>query len=167
MVLKPEPIFDAVEATERTHGPFHRVLLCPRGARYTQAKARELASKDQLLFLCGRYEGFDERIRTGMQWDEISIGDYVLSGGELPAVVVLESVVRLLPGVLGCDQSAEKESFTDSDLLDYPQYTRPRTFRGMTAPAVLLSGDHGEVDRWRHAQAKTLTSRRQPENTEP
>ena len=160
MVLKPEPIFEAVEATEHTHGTFHKVLLCPRGARYTQEKARELASEDQLLFLCGRYEGFDERIRTGLDWDEISIGDYIVSGGELPSMIVLESVVRLLPGALGCTQSAEFESFASGDLLDYPQYTRPREYRGETVPDILFSGDHQAVDRWRQKQAEELTRQR-------
>lgn len=161
MVLKPEPIFEAVEATERAHGPFHKVLLCPRGARFTQRKARELSTKERLLFLCGRYEGFDERIRDGMEWDEISIGDYVVAGGELPALVVLESAVRLIPGALGCEQSAELESFEDGETLDYPQYTRPREFRGMKAPDVLFSGDHGAVSRWRDEEAARLTALRQ------
>ena len=160
MVLKPEPIFEAVEATEQIHGPFHKVLLCPRGRRFSQSKARELSQKDRLMFLCGRYEGFDERIRTGMEWDEISLGDYVIAGGELAALVVLESAVRLIPGALGCEQSAEFESFEDGDVLDYPQYTRPREFRGMGVPDVLLSGDHQEVARWREAEAQRLTSER-------
>ena len=164
MVLMPQPIFDAVEATERTHGSFHRVLLCPRGQTLTQAKARELAQKERVLLLCGRYEGFDERIREGMEWDEISIGDYVVSGGELPALTVLEATARLLPGVLGCDQSAELESFEDGDLLDYPQYTRPREFRGMTVPDVLTSGDHRAVEQWRQEQKLRLTSERTRKN---
>ncbi len=161
MLLKPEPIFEAVEATEQKHGPFHKILLCPRGTRYTQAKARELARKDRLLFLCGRYEGFDERIREAMEWDEIAVGDYVLAGGELAALVVLESVIRLVPGALGCDQSAELESFTNDNQVDYPQFTRPRDFRGMSVPEVLLSGDHQEVDRWRNAEALRLTRLRE------
>ena len=164
MVLKPEPIFEAVEATEHAHGPFHKVLLCPRGTPYSQRKAEELATHDRLLFLCGRYEGFDERIRVGMEWDEISLGDYVVAGGELPAMIVLESVVRLLPGVLGCAQSAELESFADGDLLDYPQYTRPREYRGMAAPEILFSGDHGAVDAWRREQAQRLTEQRNQNN---
>ena len=106
--------------------------------------------------LCGRYEGFDERIRTGMEWDEISLGDYILSGGELAALVVLETAVRLIPGVLGCEQSAEQESFA-SELLDYPQYTRPREYRGMSVPDVLLSGDHEAIAAWRREQAEKLT----------
>jgi tRNA (guanine37-N1)-methyltransferase len=160
MVLKPEPIFEAVEATEQAHGPFHRILLCPRGTRYTQRKARELSKKDRLLFLCGRYEGFDERIREGMEWDEISIGDYVIAGGELAAMIVLESAVRLIPGALGCDQSAEFESFENGDRVDYPQFTRPREYRDMSVPDVLLSGNHEEVDRWRETEAIRLTRRR-------
>src|SRR5690606_12957774 len=133
MVLKPEPIFEAVEATERRFGAFHKVLLCPRGRRFDQAKAREFAERERLLLLCGRYEGFDGRIRLGFEWDEISIGDFVLAGGELPALCVLEAAVRLIPGVLGCEQSAELESF-ENGLFDYPQYTRPRVFRGMEVP---------------------------------
>lgn len=160
MVIKPEPIFEAVEATEQAHGPFHKVLLSPRGTPYTQKKARELATHDQLLFLCGRYEGFDERIRVGMEWDEISLGDYIVAGGELPALVLLESVVRLLPGVLGCAQSAELESFENGDLLDYPHYTRPREYRGMVAPEILFSGDHGAVEKWRRAESERLTQHR-------
>ncbi|MHC4076864.1 MAG: tRNA (guanosine(37)-N1)-methyltransferase TrmD [Planctomycetota bacterium] len=159
MVLMPQPIFDAVEATERKHGAFHKILLCPRGQTFTQEKAHELARQPRLLFLCGRYEGFDERIREGMEWDEISVGDYVLAGGELAALTVLEATARLLPGVLGCEQSAEQESF-ENGLLDYPQYTRPREFRGMTVPDVLISGDHGAVARWRQEQQERLTSNR-------
>ena len=157
MVLKPEPIFEAVEETERRHGRCHKVLLCPRGARFDQAKARALAAEPRLLLLCGRYEGFDERIRAGFDWDELSIGDYVLAGGELPALVVLEAAVRLIPGVLGCAQSPELESF-ETDLLDHPQFTRPREYRGMAVPDVLLSGDHAAVARWRHEQATELTT---------
>ncbi len=163
MVLKPDPIFEAVEEAERS-GPFHKVLLSPRGQTFSQEKARELATKDRIMFLCGRYEGFDERIRTGMDWDEISIGDYVVSGGELPALVVLEAAARLIPGVLGCAQSAELESF-ENGLLDYPHYTRPREFRDMGVPEVLLSGDHEAVDRWRRVAAERLTTarKRKPE----
>ncbi|MCR9247613.1 MAG: tRNA (guanosine(37)-N1)-methyltransferase TrmD [bacterium] len=157
MVLKPEPIFDAIEDVERTHGSFHKILLCPRGRSFDQQRARELSRKERLLFLCGRYEGYDERIREGMQWEEISLGDFVLAGGELPTLCVLEAAVRLIPGVLGCADSATLESF-ESDLMDYPQYTRPREFRGMTVPDVLLSGDHAAVARWRQEQARQLTA---------
>jgi len=157
MVLKPEPIFAAVEDLERTHGAFHKILLCPRGRTFGQARARELSRMERLLFLCGRYEGYDERIRAGFAWEEISLGDFVLAGGELAALVVLEAAVRLIPGVLGCAESAVLESF-EGELLDYPLYTRPREFRGMTVPDVLTSGDHAAVARWRLEQARTLTA---------
>ena len=159
MVLKPEPIFEAVEDTERRFGPCHKILLCPRGQTFTQAKARALSRHERLLLLCGRYEGFDERIRAGFAWEELSIGEYVLAGGELPALVVLEATARLLPGVLGCAQSSEQESF-ENGMLDYPQYTRPREYRGLTVPEVLVSGDHGEVARWRNEQSALLTAQR-------
>jgi len=157
MVLKPEPIFEAVNDVERVHGPFHKILLCPRGRTFDQRRARELSQRDRLLFLCGRYEGYDERIRDGYTWEEISLGDYVLAGGELAALVVLEAAVRLIPGVLGCAQSAVTESF-EGELLDYPQFTRPREFRGMKVPDVLLSGDHAAVARWRLEQARRVTA---------
>ena len=164
MVLRPEPIFEAIEDTERKHGPCHKILLCPRGRTHTQRRARELSGEDRLLLLCGRYEGFDERIRTGIAWDdELSIGDYVLAGGELASLVVLESAVRLIPGVLGCAESPELESF-ETELLDYPQWTRPREFRGMAVPEVLISGDHGAVDAWRREQAQRLTLDRRQRN---
>jgi len=158
MVLKPEPIFEAVEATERNHGSFRKILLSPRGSTFTQKAARDLAQSERLLFLCGRYEGFDERIREGMDWEEISIGDYIIAGGEIAALAVLEAAVRLIPGVLGCAQSAELESF-EGEYLDYPQYTRPREYRGMKAPDILFSGDHQAVEEWRQEQARQLTER--------
>ena len=162
MVLTPQPIFDAVEDAERKFGTLHKILLCPRGATFTQRKARELAGVDRLLLFCGRYEGFDERIRLGFEWDEVSIGDYVLAGGELPALVVLEAAARLLPGVLGCADSPVQESF-EADLLDYPHYTRPRSYRGLEVPEVLVSGDHQAVAAWRREQAERLTrDRRKP-----
>src|SRR5262249_60000309 len=120
----------------------------------------ELATMDRLLFLCGRYEGFDERIRTGMAWEEISLGDFVLAGGELAALAIVEASVRLIPGVLGCEQSPVLESF-EGDLLDWPHFTRPRSYRGMDVPEVLMSGDHGAVARWRTQQAAILTARKQ------
>ncbi|MBL8729641.1 MAG: tRNA (guanosine(37)-N1)-methyltransferase TrmD [Planctomycetes bacterium] len=168
MVLKPEPIFDAIEDVERTHGPFHKVLLCPRGRTFDQPKARQLSQRERLLFLCGRYEGYDERIRAGFAWEEISLGDFVLAGGELAALCLLEAAVRLIPGVLGCAESAVLESF-EGEWLDYPQYTRPREFRGMHVPDVLLSGDHAAVARWRHEQARLLTAdkHRLPAATDP
>jgi tRNA (guanine37-N1)-methyltransferase len=164
MVLRPEPIFDAVEDVERRHGPFHKILLCPRGRTFTQARARELSRMDRLLFLCGRYEGVDERIRTGMAWEEISLGDFVLAGGELAALAIVEASVRLIPGVLGCEQSPVLESF-EGELLDWPQFTRPRSYRGMDVPEVLTSGDHGAVARWRTQQATILTARKKQHDT--
>jgi tRNA (guanine37-N1)-methyltransferase len=166
MVLKPEPIFAAVEDQERAHGEFHKVLLCPRGRTFDQAKARELARRERVLFLCGRYEGFDERIRQGFAWEDISLGDFVLAGGELAALAVLEAAVRTIPGVLGCAQSAVLESF-ENEWLDHPQYTRPREFRGMVVPDVLTSGDHAAVARWRHEQARILTAAKHARSTFP
>ncbi len=159
MVLKPEPIFAAVEDQERAHGTFHKVLLCPRGRTFDQRKARELSRMDRVLFLCGRYEGYDERIRQGFAWEEISLGDFVLAGGELAALVMLEAAVRLIPGVLGCAESAVLESF-ETELLDYPTWTRPREFRGMAVPDILTSGDHAAVARWRTEQARILTHKK-------
>ena len=177
MVLKPEPIFSAIEEMEQAHGPFHKILLCPLGRTFDQARARELSRMERLMFLCGRYEGFDERIRQGLAasdggYEEISLGDFVLAGGELPAMTVLEAAVRLIPGVLGCAESAQLESF-EGEWLDYPQYTRPREFRGMEVPDVLLSGDHAKVARWREQQAKVLTENKRlaeqslPEQQDP
>ena len=159
MVLKPEPIFDAVEELERTHGSFHKILLCPRGRTFDQRRARELSQMERLMFACGRYEGYDERIRQGFTWEEISLGDFVLAGGELAAMVVLEAAVRLIPGVLGCADSAAFESF-EGEWLDYPLYTRPREFRGMKVPDVLMSGDHAAVAKWRLAQSQLLTAQK-------
>lgn len=157
MVLKPEPIFAAVEDLERAHGEFHKVLLCPRGRTFDQPKARELSRCERLLFLCGRYEGLDERIRLGFAWEELSLGDFVLAGGELAALAMLEAAVRLIPGVLGCAESTASESF-ETEWLDHPQYTRPRVFRGMAVPDVLMSGDHAAIAAWRHEQARVLTA---------
>lgn len=166
MVLKPEPIFEAIEDVEARHGAFHKILLCPRGKTFTQQRARELSKMERLLFVCGRYEGYDERIRQGMAFEEISLGDFILAGGELAAMAVLEAAVRLIPGVLGCAQSPELESF-ESELMDYPQYTRPRSFRGMDVPDVLLSGDHAAVARWRLEQSRILTAKKHSDTTFP
>ena len=159
MVLKPEPIFEAIEDVESRHGSFHKILLCPRGKTLTQQRARELSTMERLLFVCGRYEGYDERIRQGMTFEEISIGDFILAGGELAALCVLEAAVRVIPGVLGCAQSPELESF-ETGLMDYPQYTRPRSFRGMDVPDILLSGDHAALARWRLEQSRILTAKK-------
>jgi len=163
MVLKPEPVVECVEWLEREHGPFRRILLTPWGAPFRQAKARELAGEQRILLLCGRYEGFDERIRLELEWEELSLGDFVLSGGELPALAVTEAVVRLVPGVLGDDRSAAEESFAVEGGLDYPQYTRPRTYRGRSVPEVLLSGDHRAIATWRASEARAITLNRRPD----
>ncbi|MHC4841448.1 MAG: tRNA (guanosine(37)-N1)-methyltransferase TrmD [Planctomycetota bacterium] len=163
MVLKPEPIFQSVRhATSLDSRPPHLVMLSPQGRPFTQKVAHELAGKQRVLMLCGRYEGFDERIREGFEWDEISVGDYVLSGGELGALVIVDAVVRLLPGVLGHEDSAVQDSF-ENDLLDYPQYTRPVEFEGMKVPDVLQSGHHGEIEKWRAEQARKRTFERRPD----
>ncbi|WCF10251.1 tRNA (guanosine(37)-N1)-methyltransferase TrmD [Paenibacillus thiaminolyticus] len=202
MVLKPEPIFAAVEAmiaqqaeAERTqlreeghtpaaddsdvpnvpnstdglNGPNRLerkrprvILMCPQGETFTQAKAEELAQESHLILVCGHYEGYDERIREHLVTDELSIGDYVLTGGELPAMVVTDSVVRLLPGVLGNESSAVTDSFS-TGLLEYPHYTRPADFRGWTVPDVLLSGHHAKVEQWRKEQSLRRTVERRPD----
>lgn len=162
MLLKPEPVFEAVEAIEAKEGKFHRILLTPEGRPFRQETAARLAKREKLLLLCGRYEGFDERIRAGFEWEEISLGDFVLSGGEIPALAVVEAVARLVPGVVGDGESVARESFT-AGRLDYPQYTRPREFRGMQVPEVLVSGDHEEVRRWREEQARKRTRERRPD----
>ncbi len=162
MVLRPEPIFEAVEWVEAREGRFHKILFTPDGQPLRQARAETLSREERVLFLCGRYEGFDQRILDGFDWELVSIGDYVLSGGELPALVTLEATVRLLPGVLGDAESAVSESFS-SGLLDFPQYTRPREYRGRTVPEVLLSGDHDAVRRWRAEQAHRRTLAQRPD----
>jgi tRNA (guanine37-N1)-methyltransferase len=161
MVLKPEPIFEAVEAL--ANDQTHVVMMAPTGRPFTQAVARGLASEQHLLLLCGSYEGFDERIRTLVD-DELSIGDYVLTNGGLPAMVVIDAVTRLLPGVLGDEESAHDESFSHG-LLEYPHYTRPAEFRGMKVPEVLMSGNHAEIEKWRREQAKLRTKERRPDLT--
>ncbi len=160
MVLKPEPLFSAVEAI-RTPGA-RVVLMDPRGRRFTQAVAKELAALSHLILLAGRYEGVDERVTERLVDESLSIGDYVLTGGEVPALVVTDAVSRLLPGVLGADGATERESFA-SGLLEPPQYTRPERFRDAAVPAVLLSGDHARVERWRRVQALWRTWRERPD----
>lgn len=161
MVLKPEPVFAAVESLDPDRGRV--VLLSPAGRRLDQALVTELAAEEHLTLLCGRYEGVDERVVEGLPAEEISIGDYVMSGGEVPALVLVETVARLLPGVIGKEASHERDSFSDPRLLDHPHYTRPREFRGLGVPEVLLSGDHGAIERWRLDAALRKTRRNRPD----
>ena len=160
MVLKPEPIFAAIEAVRTADARV--VLLCPQGAPFRQATAARLARERHLVLLCGHYEGVDERVRTNLVDEEISIGDYVLTGGELPALVVLDAVVRLQPGVLGDPEGASRDSFA-AGRLEHPHYTRPADFRGLAVPDVLLSGDHGRITDWRRREALFRTAVRRPD----
>jgi tRNA (guanine37-N1)-methyltransferase len=161
MVLKPEPMFNAVEAITEGRKP-RVILMCPQGERFTQKKAEELANEQDLVFLCGHYEGYDERIRQHLVTDEISIGDFVLTGGELPAMTVIDAVVRLLPGVLGQQDSHIQDSFS-TGLLEHPHYTRPADFRGLKVPDILLSGNHAKIEQWREEQSFKRTLERRPD----
>jgi tRNA (guanine37-N1)-methyltransferase len=161
MVMKPEPFFAAVESLDPDRGRV--LLLSPAGRRLDQAFVRELAEEQHLTLLSGRYEGVDERVVEGLPAEEVSIGDYVLAGGEVPALVVIEAVTRLVPGVIGKGESHERDSFAEPGLLDHPQYTRPPEFRGMAVPDVLLSGDHGAIERWRREAAREKTRRNRPD----
>ena len=161
MVFKPEPVFDAVESVLGEVGSaadagVRKIILTPQGRRLDQPLLRELSGESRIVLLCGHYEGFDERIIEGLDFEEVSIGDYVLSGGELPAMVLIDGVVRLLPGALGHPESSEEESF-ENGILEYPQYTRPSEYRGMKVPEVLLSGNHAEIEQWRRQQALERT----------
>jgi tRNA (guanine37-N1)-methyltransferase len=160
MLLKPEPIFEAVGSLARE--ATRVILLSPAGRPFSQAIARELAVLEHVLFVSGHYEGFDERVRQKLAQDELSIGDYVLTNGALPVMVIIDAVTRLLPGVLGDAESALEESFSEG-LLEYPQYTRPADFRGMKVPEILLSGNHAEIARWRDEQARLRTEQRRPD----
>ena len=163
MVMQCGPAFEAVEFVERGADQIpSRIMLTPQGERLNQGAAEQLAREPWLLLLCGHYEGFDERVRTGLNVREVSIGDYILSGGEPAAMVLIDALTRLLPGALGDPQSASEESFANG-LLEYPQYTRPRDYRGMSVPEVLLSGDHARIAAWRLEQAKERTQRRRPD----
>lgn len=162
MVLKPEPLFHAVEDLVAQGKKPRIILMCPQGERYDQKKAEELAKEEDLIFLCGHYEGYDERIREYLVTDEISIGDFVLTGGELAAMTVIDSVVRLLPGVLGQEASHVNDSFS-TGLLEHPHYTRPADFRGMKVPDVLMSGNHAKIEQWRMEQSLKRTSERRPD----
>jgi tRNA (guanine37-N1)-methyltransferase len=165
MVMKVEPIVDALEAIVATAPHAHRILLSPRGTQLDHARATALAELADLVLVCGRYEGVDERVRDFVD-EELSIGDYVLSGGEPAAMVVVDAVVRHIPGTLGNSQSAGAESFVDGQL-EHPQYTRPETYRGRSVPAVLLSGDHAAIAAWRAESARELTTRRRPDLLPP
>jgi len=160
MLMKPEPLFEAVESLKREGTKV--ILLSPSGRKFSQAIARELAEQKDLLLVTGHYEGFDERVRLELADDELSIGDYVLTNGALPAMVVIDAVTRLLPGVLGDDNSSRDESFSHG-LLEYPQYTRPADFRGMKVPEVLMNGNHAEIEKWRAEQAKLRTKAQRPD----
>jgi tRNA (guanine37-N1)-methyltransferase len=161
MVMKPEPLFEAVE-TVRTPGA-RVILMTPQGRRFDQSVARELAAEEHLVFVCGHYEGVDERVRQALVTDELSIGDYVLTNGVLPAAVVIDAVVRLLPGVLGGGEEATEEESFSCGLLEYPQYTRPPEFRGMAVPPELLTGNHGAIAAWRHERSLDRTRERRPD----
>ena len=161
MVMRPDVWFRAVESLDPDRGRV--LLLSPAGRRLDQGVVRELAAENHLTLLCGRYEGVDERVVEGLPAEEVSIGDYVMSGGELPALVVIEAVTRLVPGVIGRQESHEQDSFADPELLDHPHYTRPREFRGMSVPDVLVGGDHGEIERWRRQAAEAKTRRTRPD----
>ena len=160
MLLKVEPLFEAIESLQREKTKV--ILLSPSGRKFSQEIARELSQETDLLLVCGSYEGFDERVREALADDELSIGDYVLTNGALHAMVVIDAVARLLPGVLGDDESSRDESFSHG-LLEYPQYTRPAEFRGMKVPEVLLSGNHAEIEKWRREQAKLRTEKQRPD----
>jgi len=160
MVMKPEPVFAAVDSLGE--GSKRVILLSPAGRRLDQALARELSLEPWLVLVCGRYEGVDERVVEGLPAEEVSIGDYVLSGGEIPALALIEAVTRLVPGVVGKEESLDRESF-EQGILDHPHYTRPQEFRGMSVPDVLLSGNHAEVERWRREAAVEKTRRNRPD----
>jgi tRNA (guanine37-N1)-methyltransferase len=160
MLMKPEPLFEAVESLRRENTRV--ILLSPSGRKFDQAIARELAGQNDLLLVTGHYEGFDERVRETLADDELSIGDYVLTNGALPAMVIIDAVARLLPGVLGDDQSSADESFSHG-LLEYPQYTRPAEFRGLKVPDILVSGNHAEIEKWRREQARLRTQAQRPD----
>ncbi len=161
MVMRPGPLVAAIEHSEKTRGRARKILLCPSGAPLTQTMVNRLARESRILLVCGRYEGFDERVR-GFVDEEVSLGDFVVTGGELPAMVLIDAVSRRLPGVLGNAESAADESF-EAGLLEYPQYTRPPEFRGAAVPEVLLSGDHARIRRWRRQQSLRRTRARRPD----
>jgi tRNA (guanine37-N1)-methyltransferase len=161
MVLMPGPVVDCVEAVKQQAAPGHLVLLTPQGRRLDQQIVEELAGRGRLVLICGRYEGVDQRVIDLLRPDELSIGDYILGGGEVAAMVVIDAVVRLVPGVLGDEESSQQDSFSGAGrLLEYPQYTRPREYRGLAVPDVLMTGNHPEIARWREEQSKKRTAQR-------
>lgn len=161
MLIRCEPVYACVEAVQAdAPQPGQLVMLTPQGRQLDQNLVKELADFDRLLLLCGRYEGFDERISEGLKPLEISVGDFICNGGEVPAMLLIDTVIRLIPGVLGDETSSRYDSFSESGLLEYPQYTRPRSFRGMDVPDILLSGNHPEIARWRHEQSLIRTRQR-------
>jgi len=162
MVMKPEPLFRAVEAVTSDSPEASVVLLSPQGRLFDQNMAREFSLRPKVVLICGRYEGVDQRVVEHLITDELSIGDFVLSGGEIPAMIILDAVTRVIPGALGCEQSAERESFVGG-LLDFPQYTRPADYRGMKVPDVLLSGNHAEIEQWRWRKSIEQTLLRRPD----
>jgi len=165
MLLMPGPVVDCVESVQSDATPGHLLMLTPGGRRLDQSIVEDLSRRGRIVLLCGRYEGFDERVSETLQPDEISIGDYVLSGGEVAAMVIIDAVARLVPGVLGDEESARQDSFSGGErLVEGPQYTRPREFRGLHVPDVLLSGDHARIAKWRHEQAVEKTQRRNQVN---
>lgn len=164
MVMKAPPIIKAVEALESEHGAATRILLSPSGRTFSQKMAQELSASKRIILICGHYEGVDERVRLILKPLEISIGDYVLSGGEAAAAVVCDAIVRLIPGVLGCGDSLQEESFSEAHrMLEYPHYTRPEEFRGERVPDVLLSGNHKKISEWRRKKAQEITKERRPD----
>jgi tRNA (guanine37-N1)-methyltransferase len=168
MVLKPEPLFAAVEAVQARHpsAASRTILLCPQGTPYDQQQAKRLLAWERLILICGHYEGVDERIAQHLADESISIGDYVLTGGEIPAMVLIDSLTRLIPGALGDDEAPRRDSFYEAGL-DHPHYTRPAEFRGFKVPDILLSGHHAQIDAWRRDQAASATTRKRPDLLKP
>ncbi len=161
MLLMCQPVFDGVEAVQsQGNAPGRLLMMTPQGRKMDQRLVEELAQEPRLLLLCGRYEGFDDRIRQGLQPTEISVGDFICNGGEVPAMLIIDTVIRLIPGVLGDETSSRYDSFSQSGLLEHPQFTRPREFRGMTVPDVLMSGDHKKINGWQQAQSLQRTAER-------
>ena len=161
MLLMCQPVFDCVEAVQaQGNAPGRLLMMTPQGRKLDQGLVEELAQEPRLLLLCGRYEGFDDRIRQGLQPMEVSVGDFICNGGEVPAMLIIDAVIRLIPGVLGDETSSRYDSFSQSGLLEHPQFTRPREFRGMTVPDVLISGDHKKIEEWQQEQSLRRTAER-------